>query len=427
MMRIRAAVGLFFVSAVLVLCALGTVSAQVSRPQLLGPGVNAEGFFDDTKLHSIFISINSKDWQSLRDHFLDNTYYQCDMKWQDITVRNIGIRSRGTGSRDATKPGLRVDFDRYTTDQKFLNLKSFILRNNTQDASGMHERLAMALARKIGIAEASREAHAKLFINNEYWGLYTIVENVDKTFLKRIYGDDNGYLFKYDFNVGDSGYYYEDRGDDPGLYVPSPFKPETHESDARPEYVRDFIRIVNQAGGDTFRSQIASFIRWPNFLKHIAVENFVADQDGFNGNYGTNNFYWQRFDNQNLFTWILWDKSEAFKDPVTLSIVHNVEEGAPPEKRNRLSRQAFGFPDLRNQYFDALVSLANAASETIAGDSRGWLEREVERIYAQTRQAQLDDTKKPYTNDQFEADVNVLRTFARQRSSNVLSQVGALR
>ena len=135
----------FFVPSV-VLCVLVCVSvpaAQFVKPALLGPGVNAEGFFDDTKLHSIYISINSKDWQSLRDHFLDNTYYQCDMKWQDLTVRNIGIRSRGTGSRDQTKPGLRVDFDRYTTDQKFLNLKSFILRNNTQDASGMHERLSI--------------------------------------------------------------------------------------------------------------------------------------------------------------------------------------------------------------------------------------------------------------------------------------------
>ena len=75
--------------------------------------------------------------------------------------------SVGLSSRDATKPGLRVDFDRYVTDQKFLNLKSFALRNNTQDASGMHERLSMALARKIGILEVPREAHTKLYINNE--------------------------------------------------------------------------------------------------------------------------------------------------------------------------------------------------------------------------------------------------------------------
>src|SRR3954451_12412312 len=92
----------------------------------------ADPFFDGTVLHDIFLTINSRDWVSLKEHFLDNTYYPCDMKWKDQTVRNIGIRSRGTGSRSGVKPGLRVDFDRYTTDQKFLGLKSFILRNNVQ-------------------------------------------------------------------------------------------------------------------------------------------------------------------------------------------------------------------------------------------------------------------------------------------------------
>ena len=65
-----------------------------------------------------------------------------------------------------------MDFDRYTSDQKFLGLKSFVLRNNTQDASNMHERLSMLLFRRLGLP-ASREAHTKLYINNEYAGLYT--------------------------------------------------------------------------------------------------------------------------------------------------------------------------------------------------------------------------------------------------------------
>ena len=72
----------------------------------------ADAFFDGTVLHDIFLTINSRDWASLKEHFLENTYYPCDLKWNDQTVRNIGIRSRGTGSRSGVKPGLRVDFDR---------------------------------------------------------------------------------------------------------------------------------------------------------------------------------------------------------------------------------------------------------------------------------------------------------------------------
>src|ERR1043166_6798870 len=142
----------------------------------------ADAFFNDSVVHDVRLTINSKDWTSLKVHFLENTYYPADFRWQNQVVRGIGIRSRGTGSRSDVKPGLRVDFDRYATDQKFLGLKSFILRNQTQDASNLRERLSMLFFRRMGLA-AQREAHARLFINEEYAGLYTIVESADKAYL----------------------------------------------------------------------------------------------------------------------------------------------------------------------------------------------------------------------------------------------------
>src|SRR3954471_24680363 len=80
-------------------------------------------FFDDAIVRDVYFTINSKDWQTLKDNYLDNTYYPVDFKWNNQGVRNAGIRSRGTGSRSGEKPGLRLDFDRYTTGQTFLGLK----------------------------------------------------------------------------------------------------------------------------------------------------------------------------------------------------------------------------------------------------------------------------------------------------------------
>src|SRR5262245_16654310 len=87
---------------------LALVAGQTAPPDA------ASAFFDDSVVHDLRLTINSRDWASLKQNYLDNTYYPCDFTWRDQTVRNIGIRSRGTGSRSATKPGLRVDFDRYT-------------------------------------------------------------------------------------------------------------------------------------------------------------------------------------------------------------------------------------------------------------------------------------------------------------------------
>ena len=409
--------------------AAGALAAGQVRKQLLGIGpgaqpASADAFFDDTVVHEIRLNLNSRDWQSLKDHYLDNTYYPTDFRWRDQIIRNAGIRSRGTGSRSGIKPGLRVDFDRYTTDQKFLGLKSFILRNNTQDPSNMHERLSMLLFRRMGLL-GSREAHTKLYINDQYAGLYTIVESIDKAFLKRTLNEDDGYLYEYDNSVP---YYFEDRGTGPEAYVPLPFKPQTHEDDPRPEFIVDLVQTINGASA-AFRTAIAEYLDLTKFIQYLAVEKFLADEDGFLSDYGgMSNYYFYRFENRKLFTFIAWDKSEAFKGGISYSILHNITD-VPSTRRNRLLERAFQSPDLFDLYLETLMECVRSAGEIQAGsaDGRGWLEREVEREYTQIRDAALSDPEKTYTNEEFEQAVNDLRVFARERGMLVTSQVNDAR
>ena len=412
--------------------AMGLVVSGQSHRQLMGISPTpqtglpeAEAFFDDTVLHDIRLDINAKDWQSLKDHYLDNTYYPCDFHWQDHTVRNIGIRSRGTGSRSGIKPGLRVDFNRYTTGQTFLGLKSFVLRNNTQDASNVHERLSMLLFRRLGLL-ASREAHTKLYVNGTYAGIFTIVESIDKDFLKRNLGEDDGYLYKYDYPNDAKPFYFEDRGSDPASYVPLPFKPETHESDPRPEFIVQLVQAINI--GAAFRTAIADYLDLTKFLRHVAVEVFLADNDGFLSDYGgMNNFYFYRFQDKKLFTFIAWDKSNAFSSP-TYSIWHNITD-QPSFRQNQLMSRALSSRDLYDTYLNALMDCVKSINEVQAGspDTRGWLEREIEKEYKQIRDATLSDPDKPFTNDAFERAVVDLTNFARSRGDFVPKEVTAAR
>ena len=380
---------------------------------------SADAFFDDSVLQEIRFTINSKDWQTLKDNYLSNEYYPCDFEWRGQKVRNVGIRSRGNGSRSGIKPGLRVDFDRYTSGQRFLGLKSFVLRNNTQDQTNLHERLSMQLFRRMG-AEASRETHAKMFVNNEYAGLVTVVESVDKDFLKRSLGEDSGYLYKYDYPTDGTPYYFDDRGSDGAAYVPLPFKPETNETDPRPEFIAQWVQTVNQASTAAFQSSVGEYIDFDKFIRHVAVEVFIGDYDGFIGNYGINNFYVYRFNNQKRFQMIPWDKSEAFKATADSSIFHNLND-VPDAQKNRLMARILSFPELYAKYLDTLQAIANAAADG------NWLEQEVQREYAQIRDAARADTQKPFSNDDFENAVQGLLTFTRERSAQVRAQVAAAR
>jgi hypothetical protein len=103
----------------------------------------------------------------------------------------VGVRSRGSGSRNPHKPGLKVDFGRYA-DQKFLGLKSVVLANAVQDPAMLKQRVAMLMYERMGLP-APRVAHVRVFVNEVYLSLYMLIEPIDKNFLARVYGtDQNG-------------------------------------------------------------------------------------------------------------------------------------------------------------------------------------------------------------------------------------------
>jgi hypothetical protein len=408
--------------------ALFTLLALVSavRPAVAQTPIPTETDpFDDGIVHDIRLTINPRDWAELQANFQLNLYYPAHITWNGVTVQNVGIRSRGAASRSATKPGIRVDFNRYDPATRFLGLKSIVLRNNTQDPSNLHERLAMKVFAWIGFP-ASREAHAKLYVNGGYAGLYTVVEAVDKNFLARHFGQDNGYLYGYDWPLDGSSYYFDYKGPDPALYTPQLFHPETHEIDPNPGPLVDFIRAVTETSDGDFLRVVGQYLDLPRFMKYVAVENFLAEMDGIVGTYvGMNNFYLYRFEDSTRFTFIPWDKSEAFTGGPEYPIWHYVHD-VPTWMRNRLMDRAVSFAELRTVYLETLLECTKlTAGPVLAGEtpgvdpSGGWLGAEILREYQQIRTAALADTFKPFSNEEFEAAIQQLVAFAHTRSEFV--------
>ncbi|PYR62239.1 MAG: hypothetical protein DMF85_00280, partial [Acidobacteria bacterium] len=130
-MRLRTLGGGFVLACLVLLNAARTAAQSPPAPE--PPPDPTAGFFNDDVIQEVRLTLNSKDWTALKTNFQSNTYYPCQFTWQSVTLKNIGIRSRGNGSRSGTKPGLRVDFDHYAPGQRFQTvLKSVVLRNNTQ-------------------------------------------------------------------------------------------------------------------------------------------------------------------------------------------------------------------------------------------------------------------------------------------------------
>ena len=393
-----------------------------------------EEFFDDSTVHDIRLTLNSKDWAALKQNFKENIYYPAALKWNGVTVNNVGIRSRGLGSRSGTKPGLRVDMDRYNANQTFVGLKSFVLDNLVQDPSMLRERLAMAFFRRMGLP-APREAHARLFVNDTFVGVYALVETIDKGFLGRSFGADSkggtendGYLFEYDYT---REYRFEYLGTNYDEY--KIFQPKTHESDAKAKIwgpIVDMIKAINDTPDSIFEREVSAYLDLSTFVKHIAIENFLAEDDGVLGYAGLNNFYLYRFEDSKRTQFLAWDKDNTFHN-LDFDIMKGVNE-------NVLARRTLAQPQYRNRYFDALLEAGKSAMEPDPDaektDSRGrpvalpgWLEREVVRMTAQIRTIARTDTFKPFSNNELETSLQDLLTFAQERDAFVRARVAEQR
>jgi spore coat protein CotH len=387
----------------------------------------ADDLFNQDILHEVRLDIRPNEWAFIKEHFQEDIYVPCNFRWifngRPIDVPQIGCRNRGTGSRTPIKPGLRIQIDKYDKDRSFLGLKTIILRNNSQDGSMMHERVAMAFMRRMGLP-APRSTHTRLFVNGQYAGVYTIVEEIDEVFTARHFGNSEGYLYKYDYGKDDPAHIFEYLGPDPSKYSPKPFRPESHEDNPRADVIEAMIRTINQASDAGFEQAVSEYVDLRAFLLEVGVEAFLAEQDGILGDYGLNNFYVYRLPTSNRFNFIPWDKSNAFfklDRPAFSNTVVNI-----------LMRRTLAIPAMRAAFVNVLLQ-----SIASAGGPGGWLEQEIAREYAQIRAAALEDpnklcdpgasgTLRPCSNAEFEAHVAAMLQFARERGNIIMRELSQM-
>jgi len=373
--------------------------------------------FNDQKLQRIDLYVYSKDWARLKAASNENTHYPADVRWSGLAARNASIRSRGSGSRSGTKPGLLIDFGHYVGGQTFVGLQRLVLKNLTQDPSTVREFLAMKLLRRMGIP-APREAYATLYVNNVYSGLYGIVENLDAVATQRLFGDGQGYLYEYNWL---SYYYFTYPGADlqayAGMYIPV-----THEAEppsALYGAIEAWTRTVNEAADEEFVGSVQAYLDLIPFVRLTAAQAYLSELDDFLGSWAINNVFIYRSPGKTVHQLIAWDEDHALwasDYPVTAGHDENV-----------LMRRLMASSEWKSAYFATVLEAADVANQVNEdAPGQGWLEAEAIRAIGMVRAAVYADPYKPFTNDEFELDAARVLSFAQQRGPFVRCEVARL-
>ncbi|MGE5798191.1 MAG: CotH kinase family protein, partial [Ignavibacteria bacterium] len=209
-------------------------------------------------------------------------------KWIDESVDSVGFRLRGNTSRYSQKKSFKISFNDFIPGREFYGIDKLNLNGEHNDPSIARTKLCMDLFQNIGM-KASRAAHTEVYINDEYYGLYISVEQVDDEFLRKNYGDDSGNLWKclYPADL---------------IYISK--NPDSYKMSAgtRPVYelttnetvndfgkLSSFIDIINNTPIRLLPDSIEKTADVPEILKFLAVDVLVGQWDGYWSN--RNNFY----------------------------------------------------------------------------------------------------------------------------------------
>jgi spore coat protein CotH len=183
------------------LAIISILVAQCATGSAQNPGDN---IFNSSIIHEVRITVSAENyWDSLtyykelRDTTDITIYMRAKLEFDSIVLDTIGVRLKGVGSY--SHPGMKkpwkLDFNKYVKGQKLDGLKKLNLQNATQDPTMIREKLMLDFCQNNDIP-APRCTFAEVYVNNEYIGLYKIIEQVDKRMLEANYGNGKGNLFK---------------------------------------------------------------------------------------------------------------------------------------------------------------------------------------------------------------------------------------
>lgn len=273
--------------------------------------------FDDTRVSSVYIEIPPDSLAVIMIDVLSDHYFKAKFiydygKGRD-TLQDIGFRLRGNTSRFSQKKSFKISFNEYVSGRKYQGVKKINLNGQHNDPTMIREKLFYDTWKKCGMAER-RTSFVQVYINQLYYGLYTNLEELDKDWLERVYGEKSGNLYKCTYPAdlvykGASQQLYKDieSGSSTGGRA---YDLQTNNTEDDYADLVMLISELDQPADPVFEAQISQLIDVDEFLKAFALDVASGNWDDYM--YNKNNYYLYHRQDIGKFEFISYDTDNTF-------------------------------------------------------------------------------------------------------------------
>lgn len=222
-------------------------------------------------------------------------------KYGATTLADVGLRRKGSSTFRALpgKVALKVKFDKYVPGQRFEGLTDLTLNNMVSDPTFLTERLAYHVFRSQGLP-AQKANTARVFINDEDFGIYANIETPNEDLLARLFGASASTLYEAQYG---------------GDWMPGQelgFDVQVGDG-MRTDLSALFVSVQN-AQPATLLPDVSGHLDTMRFLTYAATEATVGAYDGYAyGIWGSHN-YFLAGDQGGVFSQLPWSTDLTFSD-----------------------------------------------------------------------------------------------------------------
>ncbi len=271
----------------------------------------AHPLFDSDTVHVIHLSFDQPDWwEQLTDNYEsyeDPPYLAATFAWESSVLDSIGVRFKGNSSYSAEmglKKSFKLDLNEFISGQELFGMDKLNLNNCFLDPSYVREKCAYEIAGTMGVP-TMRTNYAALYINDEYWGLYLLVEQYDQEFIESRFGSgEEGNLWK-----GEPHGSMEYLGDTADLYYES-YELKTNEEENDWSALVDLVDAINNTPTTSLRDTLHERVDINSAMAMLAFDNLLVNLDSYIGRCANYYFYHRDVDSRMVFS--KWDLNEAW-------------------------------------------------------------------------------------------------------------------
>jgi len=281
---------------------IGLVLALTTcAPPWRGPP-DYESIFDKNRLVEWDIAISNENWFKL---IVDpKEYVEADLTVDGVLYPAVGLRLMGTKRK--LKRNMRIRFNEFVADQRFFGVKRINLRNNDDDPTQVREALALELFERAQLP-ASLSSYVWVTKNGMDGSVYTLVEQVDKKFLERNFGEDWGNLYKIE-RGGDLVYQGDAITDYPFVFA-SRYEKKTNEIQSDYADLISLMKMLALKDPLEFEEGISTIIDVEQVLRALALNTWLANMDAYSGTVDNLFLYYAA---GGRFKYNPWDLNRAF-------------------------------------------------------------------------------------------------------------------